>query len=144
MSRRRRPRPGDTPLFAVHDAGGRDNPYGPESVDRQDAVSGEKPLAKMQSTLVDELARRRATTDGLGETLFIEAGAGSGKTTTIVERVVNLVAREGVPLANIAAITFTEAAATELRNRVRQTLDRRRVTDAQEIAGPLPGGARPT
>ena len=69
--------------------------------------------------LVDELVRQRVSRDGLAETLFVEAGAGSGKTTLLVERIVNLVLHAGVPLSAIAAITFTEAAASELQSRIR-------------------------
>ena len=57
---------------------------------------------------------------GLDRTLFVEAGAGSGKTTALVARVVALVA-SGVPMTQIAAITFTEKAAAELRHRLRTT-----------------------
>jgi ATP-dependent helicase/nuclease subunit A len=58
----------------------------------------------------------------LDRALFVEAGAGTGKTTAIVERVVALV-QEGVPVTSIAAITFTESAAAELRARVRVALE---------------------
>jgi ATP-dependent exoDNAse (exonuclease V) beta subunit len=68
----------------------------------------------------DDDARRRIRAD-VDETFFVEAGAGAGKTSTLVERIVGLVAR-GVPLTRIAAITFTEAAAAELRDRVRGRL----------------------
>ncbi len=61
----------------------------------------------------------------LEATLFVEAGAGSGKTTAIVNRVVNLVADGGFSVGQIAAITFTEAAARELRVRVRDALELR-------------------
>ena len=67
----------------------------------------------------DQSERNRVTIDALDETLFVEAGAGSGKTTQLVERVVNLVVDRGVELPTIAAITFTEAAASELRQRIR-------------------------
>jgi ATP-dependent helicase/nuclease subunit A len=55
--------------------------------------------------------------------LFIEAGAGTGKTTALVDRVVALVADGAVELRHLAAITFTEAAAAELRDRVRAGLE---------------------
>ncbi|WP_195210319.1 UvrD-helicase domain-containing protein [Actinomarinicola tropica] len=55
-------------------------------------------------------------------TLFVEAGAGTGKTHSLVERVVTLI-RDGVPIEDLAVITFTEAAAAELRDRVRGALD---------------------
>ncbi len=74
--------------------------------------------------LVDEEARRRITHDGLDELLFVEAGAGTGKTKQLVDRVVALVLARGVPMREIAAITFTEAAASELRARVREAFER--------------------
>ncbi|WP_433703450.1 UvrD-helicase domain-containing protein [Prescottella equi] len=52
-------------------------------------------------------------------TLFVEAGAGSGKTHSLVSRICRLVLDEGVELDRIAAITFTEKAAAELRERLR-------------------------
>jgi ATP-dependent exoDNAse (exonuclease V) beta subunit len=55
--------------------------------------------------------------------LFVEAGAGTGKTSALVDRVVALVARGDVELRHVAAITFTEAAAAELRDRVRGALE---------------------
>jgi ATP-dependent exoDNAse (exonuclease V) beta subunit len=92
---------------------------------------GEQPLVLLDESIpapplpVDNAERRLITLGGLTDTLFIEAGAGSGKTTTIVERIVNLVVIAGVELQNIAAITFTEAAAAELRDRVRAAFERR-------------------
>jgi ATP-dependent helicase/nuclease subunit A len=62
---------------------------------------------------------RKLIREDLGETLFVEAGAGSGKTTSLVERVVSIVLREGMPLCQVAAVTFTEKAAAELRERLR-------------------------
>ena len=59
----------------------------------------------------------------LDQTLFVEASAGTGKTHTLVTRVVNLVAEGRATLDRIAAITFTEAAASELRHRIRQRLE---------------------
>jgi ATP-dependent helicase/nuclease subunit A len=72
-------------------------------------------------TLADQRARERMTT-ALGSTLFVEAGAGSGKTTLLVDRIVALV-RKGTPLRHIAAVTFTDKAATELCDRVRVKLE---------------------
>ena len=57
------------------------------------------------------------------QTLFVEAGAGTGKTTALVARVVHLVATGHLTsMSQLAAITFTENAAAELRNRIRQGL----------------------
>ncbi|MFO7590988.1 MAG: UvrD-helicase domain-containing protein, partial [Acidimicrobiia bacterium] len=71
--------------------------------------------------LPDDSARR-AIAERLDQSLFVEAGAGTGKTHELVGRVAALVGR-GVLLERIAVITFTEAAAGELRDRVRGRLD---------------------
>lgn len=52
--------------------------------------------------------------------LLLEANAGSGKTSVLVERFVRSVLDDGVPPARILAITFTDRAAGELRARVRE------------------------
>ncbi len=70
----------------------------------------------------DQAHRERVATE-LDTTLFVEAGAGSGKTTALVGRVVALVTSGTAELREIAAITFTEKAAAELRDRVRQGLE---------------------
>jgi ATP-dependent exoDNAse (exonuclease V) beta subunit len=70
----------------------------------------------------DGPARRRIAA-ALGETLFVEAGAGSGKTRELVGRIVNLVTTGTAGVDAIAAITFTEKAASELRDRVRRRIE---------------------
>ncbi len=71
---------------------------------------------------VDHEHRKRIE-GSLDENLFVEAGAGTGKTTELVYRVVALIASGRATIDRIAAITFTEAAAAELRDRVRQKLE---------------------
>jgi ATP-dependent helicase/nuclease subunit A len=53
--------------------------------------------------------------------VFVQASAGTGKTTLMVDRVVELV-KKGTPLERIAVVTFTRPAAAELRMRVRNRL----------------------
>ncbi len=60
----------------------------------------------------------------LDENLFVEAGAGTGKTTALVGRIVTLITSGQGQMAGLAAITFTEAAAAELRDRVRRELEK--------------------
>jgi ATP-dependent helicase/nuclease subunit A len=72
--------------------------------------------------LHDDAARAQIAS-ALTKRLAVDAGAGSGKTTSLVERIVSLVSTERLPMASIAAITFTEAAAAELRSRIRAALD---------------------
>jgi ATP-dependent exoDNAse (exonuclease V) beta subunit len=81
----------------------------------------------------DQPTRELVSRDGLGRTLFVEAGAGTGKTTQLVDRIANLVLAEGVRLRNIAAITFTEAAAAELQSRIRVKFEERAARTADPV-----------
>jgi CRISPR-associated exonuclease Cas4 len=67
-------------------------------------------------SLSDEQNRLRVLTD-LGSSLLVEAGAGTGKTALLAGRLVMLLAT-GVKPKSIAAITFTELAASELSVRI--------------------------
>ena len=66
--------------------------------------------------------QRDRIASSLDETLFVEAGAGTGKTEALVSRIVALIATGRADIRSIAAITFTELAAAELRERVRSRL----------------------
>ena len=63
----------------------------------------------------DKLAREAISRD-TDKNIFVEAGAGSGKTTQLVERMTALVA-SGVDISTICALTFTKAAAREFYGR---------------------------
>jgi ATP-dependent helicase/nuclease subunit A len=54
--------------------------------------------------------------------VLVMAGAGTGKTHTLVERCLNLICDEQVSLDEILVVTFTEAAATEMRQRLHAAL----------------------
>lgn len=72
----------------------------------------------MNAPLNDQADRDLITGD-TSSTLFVNAGAGSGKTSALVNRIVTLVLRDQIPLRSIAAVTFTEKAGAELRDRLR-------------------------
>jgi ATP-dependent helicase/nuclease subunit A len=76
----------------------------------------------MTADAPDQRERDRVAGE-LDRTLFVEAGAGTGKTTALVARIRTLVAGGAEELRHIAAITFTEAAAAQLRDRVRTSLE---------------------
>ena len=75
---------------------------------------------------------RHAIATRLDGNLFVEAGAGTGKTTALVGRMVALVLDGQMPVESIVAITFTELAATELRDRFRQALEDRAGAEVDE------------
>ena len=54
--------------------------------------------------------------------VFVSAGAGTGKTTVLVERFVRAVTERGLSLESVLVITYTERAAGELRARIRERL----------------------
>jgi ATP-dependent helicase/nuclease subunit A len=54
--------------------------------------------------------------------VFVSAGAGTGKTTVLVERFVRAVCERGLDIDSILVITYTERAAGELRSRIRRRL----------------------
>ena len=81
-------------------------------------------------------AARERVRDGHDVSFFVEAGAGTGKTTALVDRVVALVAADHVELRHLAAITFTEAAAAELRDRVRAGLEHVAAGDDERYPDP--------
>jgi ATP-dependent helicase/nuclease subunit A len=58
-----------------------------------------------------------------GRDVVVTAGAGTGKTRTLVARYLSLL-EGGMPLRSILAITFTNKAAREMRNRVREEMRR--------------------
>ena len=75
--------------------------------------------------LTDGAARQRIRT-ALDESLFVEAAAGTGKTTVLVSRIVNVIAAGEARVDQILAVTFTEKAAGELKLRLREELERAR------------------
>jgi len=70
--------------------------------------------------LIDSESRKKIIRK-IDENFFVEAGAGSGKTTMLVERMVAMV-ESGIDISKISAITFTKAAANEFYARFQKRL----------------------
>ncbi len=69
--------------------------------------------------------------DFRGGNLLVSAAAGSGKTAVLVERIVERVTDKDHPIDidNLLVMTFTNAAAAEMRERIREAIEKRREAD---------------
>ncbi|KAI0750566.1 UvrD/REP helicase N-terminal domain-containing protein [Irpex lacteus] len=70
-------------------------------------------------------AQSRAVQHPPSTPLQILAGPGSGKTRVLTSRIVHLISAHGVQPASICAVTFTNKAANEMRERLGRMLGRR-------------------
>jgi ATP-dependent exoDNAse (exonuclease V) beta subunit len=88
-----------------------------------------------EASLRDETSRR-IIRENLDDTLVVEAAAGTGKTTELVNRIVHVLAEGRANVREIVAVTFTEKAAGELKLRLREQLEteRRQVLSAVATA----------
>ena len=79
-----------------------------------------KPLADARA--------RHLIASALDDTLVVEAAAGTGKTTELVNRILRILSTGRTRVEHIVAVTFTEKAAGELKLRLREALERERAS----------------
>ena len=75
-----------------------------------------------ETTAMGFTPEQRAAIDDRAGSALLAAAAGSGKTAVMVERFVEAVLRDEVAVGSVLALTFTEKAAGELRERLRRRL----------------------
>ena len=95
----------------------------------------------MNPELADHQAREKVRT-ALDRTLVVEAAAGTGKTTALVGRIIEVLRSGRGELARLVAVTFTEKAAGELKLRLRTELEiaRREARGDKELLDRLEKG----
>ncbi|MBR4026949.1 MAG: UvrD-helicase domain-containing protein, partial [Lachnospiraceae bacterium] len=69
-----------------------------------------------------EETKRKEIIEQIDKSIFVEAGAGAGKTTIIINRIMNQI-RQGIKPQHIVVITFTNAASSELYDRIEKRLE---------------------
>ncbi|MGH7575694.1 MAG: UvrD-helicase domain-containing protein, partial [Longimicrobiales bacterium] len=112
-----------TPTGGARERGGwRSAPSGPGTAHAEAPSAPTVPSTDVERTLPDASARHRIEAD-LDTNLMVEAGAGAGKTTAMVGRMVALVRSARASIEQIAAVTFTRKAAAELRERFQTALE---------------------
>src|SRR5262245_44144165 len=83
-------------------------------------------MTRHAEKLAPDQPHRDAAVEERRRNVLIDAGAGTGKTTILIDRLVEMVAptnaQPAIPMERIAAITFTRKAAGELRLRIRERL----------------------
>ena len=68
-----------------------------------------------------------------GSNIIVSAGAGSGKTAVLTQRVLNFIENEGLHLDEFLILTFTKLAAGEMKDRIRSALKERNLEDANLV-----------
>lgn len=68
-------------------------------------------------------AEQKLAIETRGKNILVSAAAGSGKTRILIERITQLVTSEMTSVDNMLIVTFTNAAAAEMKSRLRKSLD---------------------
>ena len=92
-----------------------------------DAPDHERPVVPPDAAWdPTDRAAREDIAEALDVTLVVEAAAGTGKTTELINRILRVLESGRAAIEEIVAVTFTEKAAGELKLRLRESLEARR------------------
>lgn len=91
---------------------------GPEPVSKAESTAEPNPLVASDHDLTEEQQKAME----LGRHLAVTAAAGTGKTTTLAARYLHILQQTDSTPTEIATITFTRKATTEMRDRIRENV----------------------
>lgn len=103
-----------------------------QNTDREACAFISDPLADHPS-LVGLNPGQRQAVESISPVTAVIAGPGTGKTKTLVSRLAYLIGERGVKPAEITAVTFTNKAAEELRQRIRRQLPGKRSLNQMQV-----------
>ncbi len=65
--------------------------------------------------------------------ILLAAAAGSGKTAVLVQRIIEMIEKDGVSVNELLVLTFTEAAASEMREKIKKAVQRALKADPENV-----------
>lgn len=75
--------------------------------------------------------------------ILVSAAAGSGKTAVLVERIIQKITQDKVDIDKLLIVTFTNAAAAEMRERIRDAIEKAgRRTGGYSFTAPVYAGTQ--
>ncbi len=85
---------------------------------------------------IDFSPKQKEIINSMGQNLLVSAGAGSGKTTTMVEHILKLVCEDHIPIDSMLIVTFTRAATSDMKAKLTKSLLKRETesTDKEWLA----------
>ena len=81
-------------------------------------------MADTTRPVLSDLDVREAILSNLDSNMLVEAAAGTGKTTSMVRRMVALLREDKCTIDTLAAVTFTRKAAGELRSKFQLEIEK--------------------
>jgi ATP-dependent helicase/nuclease subunit A len=100
-----------------------------------DRINYKLPIHQMEPSLKnnDRLTPSQRQAVAARGNVLVMAGAGTGKTHTLVERCLDCLGRERAALDEILVVTFTEAAAAEMKQRLRRVLEEKSLENPDDL-----------
>lgn len=90
-------------------------------------------MRKMTMKFSDYTIDQQKAITSKGKNIIVSAGAGSGKTQVLTERVIYFIEHEGYKISDFLILTFTKLAEGEMKARIRKALTEKNIPDANNV-----------